>query len=978
MVVLAGCKWDDSLHRDFVNDDGTVAPKCPGLAYIATANGPCGRDKCEDFKSSFKHDNCPKHHVCQMDEDGEAYCDPTRCPAGFVLCGGGRCISPDSDPEFCGSYDTCEQGVSCSANQRCQKGECKEICGENVCVFVPHSECVSEDIAGRRCGSDCVDCNENSENGKVSEYACRDSQCVIKECMFDHHMTGEGTCVENKNNACGSRESIDVKNCMDPKGFCVAGRCVFTECHEGFSLIMGECHQGTVNQCGQGQQNCGKTFNGWGTGVCKNEKCEASSCTKGFCLNKDESICIAGTFNIQNCGMVGEDSICVSCGDGEMCIDGECVASKCSEVPAGICPAACDESCLCQDDKEDERCGSNCTNCKMINHVKDVTCDKGACNITECQPGYHIVADSYGMSCAINTPKACGKPNEVGKNCEPESSHVLVSECREGECVIIVCASGYAFREETQACEKNSDDCCGEACTNCERDAFVNGVGFCRSDGKCEFKTCKSGFNLSINGQQCLPEVECCGSSCTPCGNGETCHTATGKCQCGTTGQLCQGEQICNNSGQCACPSYAPVFCGNTFCINPDSDARFCGAGANCTPQGRACTAGQICSNGSCQSSSCSGVVCGGECIDPKTSAVNCGAQGACSNPTVGDVNYQGAVCSGGTACVSGSCVCPFGQILCNGSCINPQTSPTSCGARGTCSHDARVDHNFKGVDCGADASCVGGLCQCKGATTTCSLGETCNGSACQCGTGTNVVICENPENPENHCSNEPKCRVDCSTRANDPYVALCDEGASKKCINSGSNNTYCGARGTCVGATFSNSKGRTCSSGQTCVNGSCLCSNNMIGCGSGCVDPRRSNEHCGAGGACVTGGAATLDFVGSKCGGGTCKDGMCECSPGTICRINETCVGGECKCGTGKACASNEFCSGNDCLPCLGNWSINMALCDGKCIRTNTSSEFCGARRECNSPDPNSSHYKGVTCSGSQVCLNGVCVPKP
>lgn len=140
------------------------------------------------------------------------------------------------------------------------------------------------------------------------------------------------------------------------------------------------------------------------------------------------------------------------------------------------------------------------------------------------------------------------------------------------------------------------------------------------------------------------------------------------------------------------------VDCGGT-CVDPNTDESFCGAGSDCTTNpGTTCAAGEVCNSGTCELTCQSGLIdCNGTCVDPNTDEAYCGAGPDCStNP--GTACAPGELCNG-----SGSCElsCQTGLVDCNGTCIDPNTSQTYCGA---------------GADCSTNPG------------TTCAPGELCNG----------------------------------------------------------------------------------------------------------------------------------------------------------------------------------------------------------------------------------------------------------
>lgn len=86
--------------------------------------------------------------------------------------------------------------------------------------------------------------------------------------------------------------------------------------------------------------------------------------------------------------------------------------------------------------------------------------------------------------------------------------------------------------------------------------------------------------------------------------------------------------------------------CSQT-CVDLNTDSHNCGACGN------ACSAGQTCTNATCETIKCpSGLtLCSGSCVNLKTDSRDCGA---CGN-----------ACGAGQACNKGTCGCPAGTSLC-------------------------------------------------------------------------------------------------------------------------------------------------------------------------------------------------------------------------------------------------------------------------------------------------------------------------
>ena len=137
----------------------------------------------------------------------------------------------------------------------------------------------------------------------------------------------------------------------------------------------------------------------------------------------------------------------------------------------------------------------------------------------------------------------------------------------------------------------------------------------------------------------------------------------------------------CENS-QCICDpnlfdAQFYVRCSDG-CYNTRTDAQHCG---NCTT---VCTGGTTCSGGVCVCPNGTSD-CGAGCVDITEDPLNCGACGnACDAAT--------------EACVSRRCQCQAGLFACTaGVCVDRQTDSNNCG---TC-----------GNVCARNRTCQGGVC---------------------------------------------------------------------------------------------------------------------------------------------------------------------------------------------------------------------------------------------------------------------------
>ncbi|TNE46969.1 MAG: hypothetical protein EP343_21860 [Deltaproteobacteria bacterium] len=379
----------------------------------------------------------------------------------------------------------------------------------------------------------------------------------------------------------------------------------------------------------------------------------------------------------------------------------------------------------------------------------------------------------------------------------------------------------------------------------------------------------------------------------------------------------------CPSGTECVQDTYCLTTCNTglsrcgLLCTNLQFDKAHCGA---C---GTACKANELCNNGTCAT------------LD----ALGC-------NPA----------CQGGRTCQQGVCVCPSGEVDCNGTCAVLATSAQHCGACGNA--------------CGSGATCQQGVC-------TCASGQSyCNGQCID--TNANDANC-------GACGNA------CGTGL------FCDVG---KCVCSGG-KTNC--NGTCVDIQVDPNHcgacGFVCNATQTCSGGQCKCNGGLTACSSGnttvCVNLKTSKEHCSrCNNACATG---------ESCIGGACKtfkqcpDGQADCNGtcvdlnkdktncgfcGKVCELREDCVAGACKilqcqsgetrCGSvcvdltsnashcsgcNNSCAFNERCTQGLCTPIC---PTGQSPCSGACVDVKTNAQHCGA---C-----------GKVCAAGEYCKQGTC----
>ncbi len=194
----------------------------------------------------------------------------------------------------------------------------------------------------------------------------------------------------------------------------------------------------------------------------------------------------------------------------------------------------------------------------------------------------------------------------------------------------------------------------------------------------------------------------------------------------------------------------APATLCAGACVSTSTDLQNCGA---C---GKACAAGDVCSNGNC------GLACGAGTTECNRSLLDAGADSGGDGGDAGSPRYCaalsadpancgacGKVCSGAnvsaSTCVAGSCgvkTCAAGFGDCdgnpaNGCEVNTNTSSANCGTCGTLCANAKTCSN--GLCCAAPLTgCGGGCVDTQADANNCGgCGVVCGGTNPFCGAGT-------------------------------------------------------------------------------------------------------------------------------------------------------------------------------------------------------------------------------------------------
>ena len=601
----------------------------------------------------------------------------------------------------------------------------------------------------------------------------------------------------------------------------------------------------------------------------------------------------------------------------------------------------------------------------------------------------------------------------------------------------VLCACGRSQLDDSSSgapsagCSTNADCPSGELC-NLVTKTCVPIPGGCNGDADCAAPTprCRVDTNTCVacvDNTGCPHDELCSNYQCVGyCGTGSVCANGLACCSplcvdtksdptdCGGCHNVCgpypNSTAICN-TGTCALGGCSPGYadCDNIVSngceTNIANDPTHCGSCSNdCALGGRgsSCSSG-ICSRGCGPNQFCMSnqVCCGNTCATTSVDNDNCGGCGI----------LCGTVAHGSTSCSLSACqitTCDVGFANCNqqsydGCETNTNTDPSHCG---TCNNV-----------CGANYSCVSGVCQPNAANCKiagCSSGQTCCGVTCvdtnngdlnncggcgdTCAAGTNACVngacctysssgsgcaeavcspprircnntCVDPTNDRNNCGG---CTMDCpsgSSCVNSQCTLTCNGGSacsgSQTCCWNGCADTTSDPNN-CGGC------GYACSYGSSCVNSKCTstcngepaCTGTKTCCDAGCTDITSDANHCGA---------CNLQCpAGSRCVNSSCT---ATCNGGPVCTGKNICCASGCadvtsdptNCGgCNGLCAVGDTCSNGVCVP--------PPACNGgqPCATGQTCCSGIGCTNL--TADPNHCGSCTTVCSSSQACVGGAC----
>ncbi len=553
-------------------------------------------------------------------------------------------------------------------------------------------------------------------------------------------------------------------------------------------------------------------------------------------------------------------------------------------------------------------------------------------------------------------------------------------------------ADASAVKDTSVApCPAAGDPCDdGDPCT--KEDA-------CKADGSCAGEAIDCDDGDACTTDSCDPKTAKCVAK--PVADGKKCDDGS-KCTTGDTCTkgACQGKALaCDDDNPCTKDGCKP----DKGCVYEKQAAIEC-------DDGKACTVGDKCFGGKCDSGKAKTCPDAGPCVnaacDPKT--------GQCKSSDAKD----GSACDDDNGCTTKD-VCAKG--LCVGKAVgcdddNNCTLDSCDPDTGKCVHEGKemddkpcdADDSVctKGDSCD-DGKCVAGkeivcdddeLCtkdECddkKGCVTTdldgdtcddgdkCTSGDSCDGGSCKPGKG--ICKCNSDADCKafddgNACNGTLYCDKTgggsvCSV--DEKTIVICDKSKDGACANTVCTKTTgkCEAKAKNEGGAC-DADGSVCTQSDSCKSGKCA-AGKAVDCGGG---KACSSSSCDKVKGCVQsnkdGGPCDADddacTAGDKCVAGACVAGK-----KTVCNDDNPCTTDSCDAKSG-AC---KYAAGNNGATCDADGSVctvKDACSGGKCVAGKP--KICDDSEPCTDNNCNKKTGCGFTannapCSDSDACTSG------
>ncbi|MBO6935678.1 MAG: hypothetical protein JJ863_11910 [Deltaproteobacteria bacterium] len=377
---------------------------------------------------------------------GAPICDIDKCvadcPEGTSLCAGGTCADLTSSVNNCGACGTaCEDADN--ASPFCTESACALRCDTGFfnCDMMTGNGCESRQRDVANCGACGAVCS--TPNGVPS--------CVTGTCEVVGCNVGFDDCDSDAMNGCEADVAGDPATCggcgitcpADPPNaspICTMGTCGVA-CIPGYancnmdSSDGCETFLGSATSCGA----CGVSCDG-ATPLCSGSTSTGFSCTGG--CGAGETLCDGSCVNIA--------SDVANCNGCEMpCTDPPRASPTCS---AGVCGFTCDMGFADCDMSAGNGCETATTttmNCNTCGNScapapsATISCTTSGCIISGCTGDMRNCDGMYANGCETNITSSASHCGGCGVTCVP-GMRVQNVGCTAGACEITQCEPGYA------------------------------------------------------------------------------------------------------------------------------------------------------------------------------------------------------------------------------------------------------------------------------------------------------------------------------------------------------------------------------------------------------------------------------------------------------------------------------------------------------------------------------------------------------
>ncbi len=540
-----------------------------------------------------------------------AICDDGLLCNGLASCNPetGQCVTdPDTVPD-------CNDGNACTSDR----------CEEQPGTFV----CVNEDVVTPTCddGSACTtdSCDPSSgeciHNDTVTP-TCNDGNV----CTTDSCDPESGECINDDTATnCNDGNACTTDSCDPESGECVHEDTVTPTCDDGNACTTDSCNPAS--------------------GACENRDTVTPTCNDG-------NACTTDACNVVTGACENNDTVTPTCDDGNACTTDACnPASGACENNDTVTPT-CDDGNACTTDACNPASGA----CENNDTVTPTCDDDNACTTDACNPASGACENNDTITPTCDDGNAC-----TTDSCDPASG-----ACRNEDTVTPTCNDGNnctadVCDPETGACANNDtttpscDD--GNACTT---DSCNPETGDCMHSDEVT-PTCNDGNACTTD--SCDPETGACAHNdeVTPtCNDGNACTTDSCDPETGACAHNDEVTPTCNDGNACTTDSCDPE---TGACAHSDEVTPTCNDGNACTtdscdPETGACAHSDevtpTCNDGNaCTTDSC----------DPET--------GACAHN-----DEVTPTCNDGDACTDDICNPESGA--CENLC-NPSNDPDLC-----------------------------------------------------------------------------------------------------------------------------------------------------------------------------------------------------------------------------------------------------------------------------------------------------------